>query len=452
VEWAEVERWDPCSYHTLNWKWPAQTLRPLGSALHARKEKVNRSNTPFSTLQPVTVHFDGSISRREVAAGREYSMELWHARPGDFIVAKIDLKNGAVGIVPSNWENVAVTGHFAVYEPDRTKVSPLYLHLLIQAPFFKNLLWRNKVGAEGRKEVKLEFFESIPIPLPSLAHQQTTVAAWQKSQAEIAAARARADVIEAKAKQAFLAALGLREPGAATARKAFALDFARLERWGVAQLRESLTAPDVATGKYPVAKLGEVIADLENGWSPKCFPRPATADEWGVLKLGAITGGAFDELENKALPPSFSPKSKLEVRKGDVLITRGSGSGALVASCVLVESTRPKLMISDLVFRAVLRTPSSVSAPYLVEILRSKLIRSQIETPAGGASTTMKKVTKGGLLALRLPLPPLAVQRELVKAMQAARAEAARERATADALAAHAATELEARLLGETVS
>ncbi len=93
-------------------------------------------------------------------------MQMFKAEPGDIIVSKIDLKNGAVGIVPNDWANVAVTGHFAVYSAKKSRVYPDWFHRIIQQPDFKEFLWRHKVGAEGRKEVKLDFFESIKIPIP----------------------------------------------------------------------------------------------------------------------------------------------------------------------------------------------------------------------------------------------------------------------------------------------
>ncbi|MFQ5687756.1 MAG: restriction endonuclease subunit S [Candidatus Scalindua sp.] len=150
-----------------------------------RKEKVDRKRFAFSKLQPNTIHFDGSVDHRAVDEAREYTMDLFFARPGDIVVAKIDLKNGAVAIVPDNWNNIVVTNHFAVYEPDRTKLLPEYFHRIIQASFFREYLWRNKVGAEGRKEVKLDFFESIKIPLPLLPIQQAIVKKWQNAQDEI---------------------------------------------------------------------------------------------------------------------------------------------------------------------------------------------------------------------------------------------------------------------------
>jgi hypothetical protein len=182
VWFKDLARWDVSSFHRIAWHWPCEIMAPIGSLLRVRKEKVDRKNFKFSELQPITIHFDGTMDKRVVDANHEYTMDLWFARPGDVVVAKIDLKNGAVGIVPDDWQNVVVTGHFAVYEPDRTRLLPEYLHRIIQTDFFRSHLWRNKVGAEGRKEVKLEFFESQEIPLLPLSQQAAIVARWHEAQ------------------------------------------------------------------------------------------------------------------------------------------------------------------------------------------------------------------------------------------------------------------------------
>ncbi len=172
ISFSDTHRWDPGSFCLLDWHWEPSVLNPIGSVLKPRREKVDRNRHSFTSLQPITIHFDGSLDKRSVKPDKEYSMDLFFARSGDLVVAKIDLKNGAVGVVPEGWENVAVTGHFAVYEVDSEKVLVQWLHRIIQQPDFKEYLWRNKVGAEGRKEVKLDFFESIPIPLPDIATQE----------------------------------------------------------------------------------------------------------------------------------------------------------------------------------------------------------------------------------------------------------------------------------------
>lgn len=188
VLFSALYRWDPPSFYRITWHWPKSVLRPIGSFLIPRKEKVDTKRFAFADLQPFTIHLDGSVDRREVDAGREYNMELFFARPGDIVVAKIDLKNGAVGIVPG-WKNVVVTNHFAVYKPDLEIIVPEYFHLLIQTDFFKAHLWRNKVGAEGRKEVKLDFFEGQEIPIPNKDIQQAIVDHWQETQRSVDVAR-----------------------------------------------------------------------------------------------------------------------------------------------------------------------------------------------------------------------------------------------------------------------
>lgn len=184
VSFSQIQRWDPNSFHGIKWHWPTSVMAPIGSVLKPRKEKVDRDGNGFASLMPVTIHFDGSIEPRKVSEDKEYTMELFWARPGDVVASKIDLKNGAVAIIPDGWDNAVVTNHFAVYEPDLKRLNPKYFHLLIQANFFREHLWRNKVGAEGRKEVKLDFFESLEVPIPPPLIQQKIVSHWESAQQE----------------------------------------------------------------------------------------------------------------------------------------------------------------------------------------------------------------------------------------------------------------------------
>lgn len=188
VPFRETLRWDPLSFHRISWHWRVGAMVPIAEMLLPRKEKVDRAENDFTDLMPITIHFDGSVEPRSVDASREYTMALYWARPGDIVVSKIDLKNGAVAIIPDGWGNAVVTSHFAVYRPDTNRMIPEYFHLLIQARFFRDYLWQNKVGAEGRKEVKLDFFESIEIPLPPLPVQQAIVRHWQETRERVAEA------------------------------------------------------------------------------------------------------------------------------------------------------------------------------------------------------------------------------------------------------------------------
>jgi type I restriction enzyme, S subunit len=93
-------------------------------------------------------------------------------------------------------------------------------------------------------------------------------------------------------------------------------------------------------------RLGSVVISSHAGRSPQCLPRPCIGDEWGVLKVSAVSWGAFDPDENKALPPGMQPRLEDEVKAGDFLLSRAN-TEELVARSVVVAHTPPNLMISD---------------------------------------------------------------------------------------------------------
>jgi type I restriction enzyme S subunit len=161
-----------------------------------------------------------------------------------------------------------------------------------------------------------------------------------------------------------------------------------------------------------VRRLKYCISSIEQGWSPECENRPAADDEWGVLKTGCVNSGALDERENKALPASLGPRTQLEVRSGDILMSRAN-TRALLGSVAVVDAVRPRLLLSDKLYR--LRpNPVIVDPRYLVAGLQSTRARVHLEGEATGASASMQNISQGTVRELRLPVPSLEEQRRLV--------------------------------------
>ena len=320
----DLARWDNFTIPHLHF--PTQVpSEHIGRLLTPREERVDRSKWKFEDLQPITIHFGGDISRRKVATGREYTLPLLWVRPGDVVLSKIDLKNGAVGVLEDGWDKAVVTTHFKVYEPDVARIEPTYFRMLLQTAEFKRWLWANRSGADGRTEVKLPVFEDLAIPLPPLPEQQAFVETWRMALDEALALEKQAADTEAKAAEAFETALGFTPPPPLPDRPMFVANFKNLNRWGhEPALRRTISgAPSISA--FTLRRLGDLVDDVVVGWSPQCLDRPAAGTEWGVLKLSAVTGGHLKPEENKALRPSMKAKPELEVKKGDVLITRGSG-------------------------------------------------------------------------------------------------------------------------------
>jgi len=255
-----------------------------------------------------------------------------------------------------------------------------------------------------------------------------------------------ADETETQAMAAFELALGFTPPGSLPDRPVFVASFKDLDRWsheGI--LRRTVEGDTAKTSSYPTVQLRDVIAGLVVGWSPRCLNRPAHKNEWGVLKLSAVTSGRLKSSENKALPSSAERRPDLEVRRGDVLITRGSGVTRLVGTTAFVADEPPgKLMISDLIFRVISKEVSEISPAFLAATLATTDLRNQIEGRRTGAAPIMQKITKSALMALRLPLPPENEQIAMITTLAEARTTAANVREKARKARAKAWADFEA--------
>ena len=155
--------------------------------------------------------------------------------------------------------------------------------------------------------------------------------------------------------------------------------------------------------RWEMHRIRHVVSWIEQGWSPDCENRQADSDEWGVLKAGCVNRGLFVESEHKALSTTHRPMPDLEVREGDLLMSRASGSRELVGSVAVVPKCRPQLLLCDKVFRLHLREERATSA-FLAYAMNSHIARWQIEVVLSGggglANNIAQDVVKDILLAL----------------------------------------------------
>ena len=158
-------------------------------------------------------------------------------------------------------------------------------------------------------------------------------------------------------------------------------------------------------------RLGNLIESIDAGKSFKCNERPPEQNEYGIVKVSAITWGIFKQEESKTC---FSVNQWIQdyaIQNGDFLICRAN-TAALVGGCVIVEKISKKLMLSDKVLR--LRFLNSVNKLYILHILRSPFVRTQLSTAASGTSESMKNISQNTIKSLLIPFPPLEEQYRIV--------------------------------------
>ncbi|EAM2817721.1 restriction endonuclease subunit S [Klebsiella pneumoniae] len=155
---------------------------------------------------------------------------------------------------------------------------------------------------------------------------------------------------------------------------------------------------------WSVVQLKRLIDSIEQGWSPECLATPAKNERWGVLKSGAVNGGVYSQDENKELPETLSPRPEIEVKVGDLIMSRASGSRELIGSAAYVYATRERLMLSDKLFR--LHCKEDVDAEFVAIALGSFPLRRQIELAIGGAEGLANNLSQANIKKLLIPKPP----------------------------------------------
>ena len=438
IFFENLRRWDPASFHEIKWHWPKEVMAPISKVLKLRKEKVNRTRFNFSDLQPITIHFDGSLDRRKIDPTREYKMDLYFARQGDIVVAKIDLKNGAVALVPDDWNNVVVTSHFAVYEPDKRKLIPKYFHRIIQTDFFKAHLWRNKVGAEGRKEVKLNYFEALEVPLPPLPIQETIVEKWETAISEITAIEKRIKTLNANIDKEFLFSIGLYPNINQLQKKAFAVWWKQLSRWDVACAQN--LGKDFRSSLYHNVTIFDVIQPLRattTRSNPKLHPKEKV-NYIGLANVEAATGRLVE----------FSPVFGEKIESSCVVFDQEH---------ILYAKLRPYLRkvicpieygLSNGVASSeflTIKPRENILKDFLAHYLRSTAVEIQARQAIGAR---MPRISSESLVNFIIPLPPLNIQQNILYKVKETQVQVMQQIEIVERKSQEIKAEIEALILG----
>ena len=161
-----------------------------------------------------------------------------------------------------------------------------------------------------------------------------------------------------------------------------------------------------------------VIKTLDQGWSPKCESVPAESDdEWAVIKTTAIQAGYFLDQENKKLPSHLEPRGHLELRIGDLMLTRAGPRSRVGVACY-VRKVRPKLMLCDKAYRVRLEPKKAI--PCFIElVLNSPRFVDALDEMKSGISDSGLNLTQKRFAELLIPLPPLAEQHQTVAVVEA---------------------------------
>ena len=135
VLFEDLHRWSVNSFFTIHWKWPSDLIKPLSSTLESKILAIDKAKTDPRDIILVSLHFDGEMEPRDTSAD-SLKGRLFIAEPGDVVYSKIDVRHGAIGIVPDSLPCIAVSSEFPIYHVHPDIALPCYVRSRLKTMFF----------------------------------------------------------------------------------------------------------------------------------------------------------------------------------------------------------------------------------------------------------------------------------------------------------------------------
>lgn len=177
-----------------------------------------------------------------------------------------------------------------------------------------------------------------------------------------------------------------------------------------------LTNKNVKDGELPKGwewvKLGALMEAPKYGTSKKCdYDITGKA----VLRIPNINDGYIDLQDLKYANFDIKEIETYSLKQGDILIIRSNGSKDLVGRCALVQKKDEGCLYAGYLIR--LRLLNSVQPKYILNVLRSGLLRIQIEMKARSTSG-VNNINSQEIKMLDVPLPCIEEQSQIIQEIE----------------------------------
>ena len=318
-----------------------------------RIQNLNDGSKPFN-------YWAGSLQDRVVVESGNVLL-AWSGTPGTSF--GVHLWKGTKGVLNQ---------HIFRVDIESNDVLPDWLVIAVNHQL--DILIGKAHGGVGLRHVTKGEVESLEIPLPSLSEQKRIAAILNEQMAAVKRARAVAEA-QLEAAKALPAAY----------------------------LRAVFNSPEAQ--RWPRKELGEAC-DL--------LPAKSIATD-GDTEVLAITTACLTE--SGFQPAGVKPAkmwavnaAECVVSPGEVLIAR-SNTPDLVGRVAMYAGDPEGAVASDLTIR--IKPRDGVRAPFLTSYLSFLYLSGYWKNRAGGASGSMKKITRTQLLSEQVPVPSLEVQQRI---------------------------------------
>ncbi len=350
----------------------------LGDVLRLRKEVVHPHDKPTGQATFVGLeHLEVGTGRRTGSLQLDLS-HLMGRKPrfheGDIVYGYLRPYLNKVWV--AEFDGLCSVDQY-VYEVDRSVAEPDFVAWFMRSPTY---LAKAPVAAGPGQlpRIRLEEVAAVEVDLPDLDRQRSIVSSLREQMAVMERARAAAET-QLNAAQAL---------SVAYIRSAF--EESKTRHWPIRRLADVCTL----LPSKSIARDGEMVVQ--------------------AITTACLTESGFRPEGVKPARMRAASAAESVVRSGEVLVAR-SNTSELVGRASLFEGNPQGVVASDLTIRV--GPGTRMHPPFLAAFLSFLYVTGHWREKAGGASGSMKKITRSQLADQAIPVPQIDDQERASEAL-----------------------------------
>lgn len=402
----------------LNWSVPyltgskiefttAYPMVRIGDFLSKNKTPITIEDEKEYVRVRIKTH-NGGVERREKnnVLGKSIGTKKQYViSEGQFIISKIDARNGAMGIVPKDLDGAIVTQDFLPYDIDTNIINPQYLVLVSTTKPFVEFCQRCSSGTTNRQRINEDEFLNIKIPVPKLKEQDTIISKFAD---DMHTANQKEDMILNGRQQLdsyLLNVLGVKNAGSKDDENNSNYRFLRIvhlkdiSRWDLyykktssySELYDNVVLSDVTISK---PQYGAAFSSKPYDGDIR-YIRITDINEDGTLNDNIVSASSFSE--------------RFTLKENDFLIAR---SGNTVGKTFLYKEELGKAIYAGYLIRFELDT-YRIIPEYLLAYTKCSLYKNWVKKNM--RVSAQPNINSQQFLGSPIILPPLIIQKEVVK-------------------------------------
>ena len=383
----------------------AYPMMRIGEFLKRNKTAVAIEDDKTYKRATIKVRNGGIFLRDEEKGSNIGTKNQFLISKGQFLLSKIDARNGAFGVVPEVLDGGIITGNFWTFDVDYSIVNPHYLTLLTTTQAFVSFCEQASNGTTNRHYLQEPLFLNIKVPVPSLEEQNKLVEEYNKQLAIAADAELLAIKKHRNINSLLFAELGVKISKDNVLNGLSTVAFSALDRWDIAYLQNTAKY----TAKYKSFRFENCIEHFMKGLDGKSlrmetYKTPTRDFHYiGMEHIEKATGQLIDapivkgsqiKSQTVTIPNGYFIYGKLRPYLNKYWYNNTNWDNIVCSSELFV-----------------FRIKDSINTRFFEVVLGSDIVQEQIADLTSGAR--MPRITEEVFMNIQIPIPPLDIQKDL---------------------------------------